>query len=259
MQIGLLGELKVLGHDDEDIVVTGAKLRALLAILALQVGRTVPTDQLVDSLWGEDPPLAVRNGLQGLVSKLRRALGANATVAMRGAGYALDLAPEAVDVNRYEQLVAEARALVADNDGAGAIVRLAEAEALWRGDALVDFTYEQFASAAITRLAELRLAAVEGRLRLGLQGGRPHRGVGELESLVAAHPLRERPRALLMIALYRAGRQADALRVFQEGRHILSEELGLDPGPELRQLEAAILAQDATLDGPPLPAAAVTK
>src|SRR5439155_25207951 len=112
MQIGLLGELKVLGNDNEDIVVTGAKLRALLAILALQVGRPVPTDQLVDALWGEDPPPAVRNGLQGLVSKLRRTLGSAELVSMRGGGYALELDESAVDVHRYEQLVADARAEV---------------------------------------------------------------------------------------------------------------------------------------------------
>ena len=127
---------------------------------------------------------------------------------------------------------------------------LAEAESLWRGDALAEFAYEEFASAEVTRISELRLAAVEERLDIELQLGRHRVVIGELEALVAAHALRERLRGLLMIALYRAGRQADALRIFQEGRRILGEELGLDPGPELRRLEAAILAQDPSLDVP---------
>ncbi|HEX2783284.1 MAG TPA: BTAD domain-containing putative transcriptional regulator, partial [Ilumatobacteraceae bacterium] len=248
MQISLLGELEVLDEDDRDVVVTGAKLRVLLAVLALHAGRAVPADQLVDALWGEEPPSAARNGLQGLVSKLRRALGTS-RVAMRGGGYVLDLPPDAVDVHRFEQLVDAGRAAAADGNPASAIELLAEAESLWRGNALAEFVYEDFALAEVSRLSELRLAAVEERLDMELQLGR--RGViGELEALVKAHPLRERPRGLLMIALYRAGRQADALRTFQEGRHVLSEELGLDPGPELRQLEAAILAQDKSLDAP---------
>ncbi len=255
MQVALLGDLQVLDDDQNDLVITGAKLRALLAVLALHVGRALPADQLVDALWGEEPPAAARNGLQGLVSKLRRALGSTSLVAMRGGGYALELPPDAVDVHRFQQLVGAGRAAAVGGDAARAIELLAEADSLWRGDALAEFAYEDFASVEASRLSELRLAAVEERLDMELQLGR-HRGViGELEALVTAHPLRERPRGLLMIALYRAGRQADALRTFQEGRHILGEELGLDPGPELRQLEAAILAQDPSLDAPAIAAA----
>jgi predicted ATPase/DNA-binding SARP family transcriptional activator len=256
MHIGLLGELEVVDDDKRDVVVTGAKLRALLAMLALHAGRAVPADQLVDALWGEDPPSAVRNGLQGLVSKLRRALGSTTIVAMRGGGYALELPPEAIDVHRFEQLVADGRAAAASCDPERANELLAEADSLWRGDALAEFAYEDFALAEVGRLSELRLAAVEERLDMELQLGR-HRGViSELEALVTAYPLRERPRGLLMIALYRAGRQADALRIFQEGRHVLSEELGLDPAPELRRLETAILAQDPSLDAPDIAARA---
>ncbi len=250
MRIALLGELEVRGHDKRDVVVTGAKQRALLAVLALHVGRAVTADQLVDALWGEDPPPAVRNGLQGLVSKLRRALGSTGLVAMRGGGYALELPPEAIDVHRYELLVAEGRAAAAGGNPASAIALLTEADSLWRGDALAEFSYEEFASIAIARLSELRIAAVEERLDMELQLGRHQGVIGELEVLVIAHPLRERPRGLLMIALYRNGRQADALRIYQEGRRVLGEELGLEPGPELRQLEAAILAQDPSLDAP---------
>ena len=257
MRIALLGELEVRGDDDRPIVVTGAKQRALLAVLALQASRAVPAEQLVDALWGDDPPPAVRNGLQGLVSKLRRALGSTDLVAMRGGGYVLELPPEAIDVHRYERLVAEGRA-AGGSDPARTIALFAEADALWRGDALADFTYEDFASTTITRLSELRLAAVEERLDIELRLGRHQVAIGELESLTTAHPLRERTRGLLMVALYRAGRQADALRVYQDGRRLLADGLGLEPGPELRQLEAAILAQDESLDAPPTTSAATS-
>ena len=248
MRIGLLGELQVLDDGGRDIVVTGAKLRALLVMLALQSGRAVPADQLVDGLWGPESSAAARNGLQGLVSKLRRALGSPDLVATRGGGYALEIPPDAVDVHRFEQLVAAGRGSAADGDLTTAIKLLADAELLWRGVALAEFAYEEFASNEVTRISELRLAALEERLDIELQLGRHRVVIGELEALVAIHPLRERLRGLLMIALYRAGRQADALRIFQEGRRILGEELGLDPGPELRRLEAAILAQDPSLD-----------
>src|SRR6476620_9492675 len=130
----------------------------LLAVLALDVGRVVSAEKLVEALWGDDPPAAVRNGLQGLVSKLRRAVGSSDLVVMRGDGYVLDLPPEAIDVGRFEQRAAEGRAMVAAGELGRAVDLLAEADALWRGDPLADFAYEDFASAAITRLSELRLA-----------------------------------------------------------------------------------------------------
>ncbi len=240
----------MLDDDHVDIVVNGAKLRALLALLALEVGRPVPSDRLIDALWGEDPPPAVRNSLQGLVSKLRRALGSPSIVSMRGTGYALQVPPDAVDVHLYEQLVAAARAATADGNLVLAVVHLAEADALWRGSPLADFAYDDWATAEIGRLTEQRLAAIEESLGLELALGRHHAAVINLEALVAAHPLREALRALLMVALYRTGRQADALRIFQEGRHVLADELGLEPGPELRRVESAILTQDPSLDAP---------
>src|SRR5204862_1861636 len=170
----------------------------------------------------------------------------------------LELPAAAVDVHRYEQLVAAGQAAVAD-DLHRAVAILSEADSLWRGDPLADFTYEDFAAGAITRLSELRLAAIEQRLDIERQLGRHQRAIVQLEELVAKHPLRERLRGLLMLALYRAGRQADALRIFQEGRRILGDELGLDPGPELRKLEAAILAQDPALDAPSPEAAQAEK
>ena len=249
MRVGLLGELVVEDAAGRPVIVTGAKLRAFLALLALHAGRPVQTDQLVDALWGEDPPAAVRNSLQGLASKLRRALGSTEILTMRGGGYALELAAEDVDVHAFDRLVAEARA-VGVGDAPRAIELYGEAEALWRGEALAEFAYEDFAVSPITRLTELRLTAVEERIDLALSLGRHLTVVGELEALVAAHPLRERTLGLLMTALYRSGRQADALRALQEGRRVLGEELGLDPGPELQQLELAILNHDPSLDAP---------
>ncbi len=250
MRVGLLGGLEVTDDDGGVVVVAGPKLRSFLAVLALQPGQVVPADQLIDGLWGADPPVAVRNGLQGLASKLRRTLGSADLVAMRGDGYSLEVSVDAIDVFRHEQLVAAARAAVVEGDLHRAATLLSEADRLWRGDPLADFTYDDFAAGAITRLSELRITLIEERLDIELQLGRHQGAVAELDELVATYPLRERLRGLLMLALYRAGRQADALRVFQEGRRVLGEELGLEPGHELRALEAAILAQERSLDGP---------
>jgi len=252
----LLGELEVIDDEGRVVTVVGTKLRSLLAILAVHVGRVVPAEQLIDALWGDSPPAAVRNGLQGLVSKLRRALGSADLVVMRGDGYALELTPDRVDIGRFEQRSADGRALAAAGALAGAVDVLAEADAIWRGEPLSDFTYEDFASGTIARLSELRLAVAEERLQIEIQLGRHHRAIVELEELVAANPLREELRGLLMLALYRDGRQADALRIFQEGRQLLGEELGLEPGPELRRLESAILNHDPTLAAPEAAASA---
>jgi predicted ATPase/DNA-binding SARP family transcriptional activator len=249
MRVGLLGQLQVVDADERDVTVPAGKQRALLALLALHAGRVVPAEQVIDALWGEAPPARVRNGLQALASKLRSALAAPDVLVMRGGGYVLDVPPDAVDAGRYEHLVAEGRAVAAD-DPERAVALFAEADALWRGEPLAEFAYEEFAQPAISRLSELRLSVLEERLELELALGRLDGGIVELEALVRAHPLRERLRALLMVALYRAGRQADALQELQDARRILGEELGLDPGPELRRLEAAILAQDPSLDGP---------
>src|SRR4051794_23819601 len=175
MRIGLLGGLDVFDDGGRPVDVAGPKLRALLALLALHAGRVVPTEQLVDALWGEDPPAAVRNGLQGLASKLRRTLGSADLVAMRGGGYVLDVPTDAVDIHRYEQLVAAGRGAVGDGEVQRAADLLAEAETLWRGDPLADFTYEEFAAGVITRLSELHVTVLEERLQLELRLGR-HQG-----------------------------------------------------------------------------------
>src|SRR5262249_49299985 len=176
-------------------------------------------EEVVDALWGEDPPPRVRNGLQALASKLRSALRDPDLVVMRGGGYVLDLPADAVDAHRYEDLIAAGRAVAADEPEA-AVALFTQADALWRGDVLADFAYEEFAQPTIARMSELRLAVTEERIELELTLGRVDDGIIELEALVAAHPLRERLRGQLMVALYRAGRQADALQAFQDGRHI---------------------------------------
>src|SRR4051812_29791286 len=185
MRIGLLGGLEVRNDDEQNVVVAGAKLRALLAVLTLHVGRVVPAEQIVDALWGEDPPAAVRNGLQGLASKLRRALGSSDLVVMRNEGYVLDLPPDAVDVERFEQRAADGRALAATGELQRAVEVLTDADSLWRGDPLAEFAYDDFAGSTTTRLSESRLALLEERLDLELRLGRHQRAVVQLEELVA--------------------------------------------------------------------------
>jgi predicted ATPase/DNA-binding SARP family transcriptional activator len=254
MEFGILGPLEV--RDGATLVrVPGAKERALLADLVVHAGRVVSADRLIEDLWGEDPPGHPGNALQGRVSALRRALGPSGSglVVTRPPGYALEVDPEGVDAGRFEGLVAEAIALASAGPPRAAQL-LGEALGLWRGAALAEFADRPWAQAEAARLEELRLAAVETRVELGLAAG-GHAGlVGELEGLVAAHPTRERLRGLLMVALYRSGRQADALGAYQQTREVLAEELGIDPSPELQRLHQAILVQDpglelATADG----------
>ncbi|MCU1352445.1 MAG: transcriptional regulator, winged helix family, partial [Acidimicrobiales bacterium] len=242
--------MEVAGDDGSPLRVQGAKLRSLLAMLALECGRVVPTDRLIEELWHDDPPAGVANALQGLISKLRKALGSTDVVAMRPPGYVLLIDEEHVDVHRVDGLVATARAAAARGDLDAAVEHFAEAEALWRGPALADFLYDDFAQAHIARLGEVRLSLIEDRVEAELALGRHARLVSDLDALVTANPLRERLRGHLMVALYRTGRQAEALGVFQDGRAVLAEELGLDPGPDLQQLETAILNHDPALRAP---------
>ncbi len=250
MRVLLLGSMEVEGSDGAPIAVPGAKLRALLAILALECGQVVSTDRLIALLWQEDPPVGVTNALQRLISKLRKTLGSSEVVRMRPPGYVLSIEPDDVDLHRFERGVAEARAALANGDIDAAASRFEAVDSLWRGPALADFAYEDFAQPHIVRLDAVRLAVREDQVDAELALGQHSRVVGDLDALVAANPLRERMRGQLMLALYRSGRQADALRVYQEGREVLAEELGLDPGPELQRLEAAILNQDPALRAP---------
>ncbi|MDQ4019786.1 MAG: winged helix-turn-helix domain-containing protein [Actinomycetota bacterium] len=224
----------------------GTKQRALLALLLLNANRVVSTDRLIDQLWGETPPATAATALQGHVSALRKALGADA-IGTRRPGYVLHADPAQIDLGRFELLRAAARAALENGDPGAAAERLLEALALWRGEALADIGLEPFAQAEAARLEDARLGALEDRIDADLMLGRDSELVGELERLVAAHPLRERLRAQLMLALYRSGRQAEALDAYQRARQTLVSELGIEPGPALRDLERLILAQDPAL------------
>lgn len=241
MDIRLLGPLEV---RDGDRVVTlpRRQQRALLAALALRAGEVVSTDRLVADLWGERAPASATGSIQNTVSALRKALGRD-VVLTQAPGYRLALEPESVDAHRFERLLAAAR--VADE--AARVPLLSEALALWRGPALADLDEERFARLEAARLDELRVAAQEERIDAELALGRHSALVGELETLVATHPLRERLRGQLMLTLYRCGRQAEALEVYRAARLALADELGLDPSPELQELERRILRQDASL------------
>ena len=228
------------------VPVRGAKQRALLALLALQRGQPVSADRLIDVLWGDGQAANPANALQAQIGQLRRTLGAAAIVTSE-AGYALDVRPDQVDVVRFEQLVTKGRRLAADGELAPASATLGEALGLRRGEPLAEFAYAGFADAERARLDELTLVATESRAGADLGLGRHEELAGELEALCREHPLRERLWELLILALYRSGRQAEALRAYAEVRDRLVDELGLDPGPALRELQTRILAQDPSL------------
>jgi YVTN family beta-propeller protein len=221
------------------------KQRLLLTLLLLSQEEVVSIDRLVDQLWGERPPKTAVGALQNLVSEVRKALGSS-VVRTHAAGYSLGVQRESVDVHRFERLVAAA----GDEESAeGRAQRLREALALWRGPPLLEFAGEPFAQVEIVRLDELRIVAREELAEAELELGHHARLVGELEALVIEQPLRERLRAQLMIALYRSGRQAEALTAYRDARRMLADELGLEPSDELRQLERAILTRDRALAG----------
>ena len=253
MRVRLLGNLHVV-VDGTAGVISGAGERALLALLALNAGRVVSADGLVDALWGERLPANPGNALQTRVSKLRRvlaSLGADSSaVATVPHGYRLDIEPSQVDARQFEHDLALGRAATDRGDTDEAYRRYTAALALWRGAALADFPEDTWASAEAVRLNGLRLAALAERIDLDLAAGRHAGVVSELEALVVEHPLREGLHAQLMLALYRSGRQADALAAYQRARDTLDSELGLDPSGELRRLEAAILRQDPALAPP---------
>ena len=265
MDFRILGPLEV-SDGSRPLALGGEKQQALLAILLLHRNEVVSSDRLIDELWAESPPAAARRTLRAYVSKLRRSLGANGVwsglpgdseheradgaLLTRAPGYVLQVAPGELDLERFAELAEAGRDALAAGRPEEAAGLLREALSLWRGPPLAQFTYERFAQAAIAQLEELHLAAVEERVEADLALGHARELIGELRDLVGRHPLRERLRAQLMLALYRSGRQAEALEVYQEFRLVLSEELGLEPGPGLQQLELGILARDPTLDPP---------
>jgi predicted ATPase/DNA-binding SARP family transcriptional activator len=246
---GLLGPLSATS-DGEAIAVPGQKPRALLAALLLQPNQIVSRDRLIDALWGEDPPDTARNTIQVYVSQLRKLLPDGMLETATAPGYRLVIEPDAVDLFEFVRLSEEGRTALGLGDAARAAETLRAALALWRGPPLADLAWEPFAHAEIARLEELRIAALEDRIDADLALGRHGQLVPELEALVVEHPLRERLRGQLMLALYRAGRQADALAVYQRARRTLVDELGIEPGESLRTLERAILAQDPALNAP---------
>jgi predicted ATPase/DNA-binding SARP family transcriptional activator len=257
MEVRLLGPVDVVADDGSVVAVPGQKLQLLLAALASERGRVVSAERLVDILYGDDPPRQPTNSLQVLVSRLRRSLSTVSDgappVRTTDAGYALaDGEQVRSDVEAFERLVTDARTWLADEPGRAAS-GLNDALGLVRGEPLAGLPSDGWARAERARLAEARLAALEDRIDADLASGRHALVVAELEQLTAEHPLRERLRGQLVLALYRCGRQADALRAFREARDHLVEELGIEPSAELRRLESAVLAQDPALDLPAAP------
>lgn len=248
MEFRILGPLEVV-ENRRALQLGSRKRRALLALLVLHAGEIVSRDRLIDDLWHGDPPTAAETTLRSHVSRLRSALGPSRLLS-RPPGYTLVLAPEELDAARCERLLAEGRDALAQERAAEAAERLRSALALWRGQVLADVAYEPFAQGEIARLEELRLAVLEERIESDLALARHADLIGELEALVAEHPLRERLRAQLMLALYRSGRQAEALERYQDARRVLTEELGLEPSEALKDLQRAILAQDVALKPP---------
>lgn len=243
MRFQILGPTSALDEDGEPVALGGPRVRALLTLLALHAGRIVGGEQLVDGMYGPRPPEGVANALQSQVSRLRRALGRD-LVEFHPAGYRLVADPQDVDARRFELLTQQGRQALAGGDPGRAATLLREALELWRGAPLSDAPHAEAAAAA---LAELRLAATEDRVQADLDLGRHRELVAELSQLAAAHPLRERLRALLMRALYGSGRQAEALTVYDEARKILDEELGVEPGAELAAAHLAVLRADPAL------------
>lgn len=234
----ILGPLEVI-RDGDSVDLGGRRQRAVLTLLLLDVNRLVSTDLLRDRLWGERPPPTATTSLHNALSHLRKALG-DGVIETRPPGYVLHVDPESFDLTRFEARVKEARA--AEGERRRALLEAALAE--WRGAPLLEASYDAWAGPEIRRLAELRLEVVEERIDADLALGRHAEVVAELEALVAEHPFRERLRGQLMLALYRSGRQADASFAYQQARRTLVDELGVEPGPELRRLHGAIVRQD---------------
>jgi DNA-binding SARP family transcriptional activator len=241
----VLGPLEV-SDETGSLLLGGQKQRAVLALLLIEAPRPVSTDRLMDALWGEEPPRTAVTSLQNFVSQLRKTLGSDVLLT-KPPGYALQIRPEQLDLERFRSLVAEARSTADPSNRADSF---RQALAVWRGPPFADVEFEAFAQPELVRLDEERLAALEERIDADLEAGRHAELVGEVEALVDRHPVRERLRAHLMLALYRSGRQAEALTVYQAARRTLVEHLGIEPGPDLQQLHGEILRQDSGLQAP---------
>jgi DNA-binding SARP family transcriptional activator len=250
MEFRILGPLDV-RDGDQAVELAGGRQRALLALLVLNRNETVSTDRIVEELWGEQSPQTAPKVIQNHVSQLRRGLG-DGLLVTEGSGYKLRLEPGSLDVDRFEELLADGRNALERGDAESAADLLRQALALWRGTPLADVSFEPFAQAEIARLEERRLVALEERIEADLALGRHDDLVGELEALIVKNPLRERLRGQLMLALYRSGRQSEALAAYQDARGKLVEELGIEPGRHLRDLQQSVLNQEPKLDLSPL-------
>ena len=257
MQVRLLGPLEVVNESGKAVAIGGPKERALWAMLTIHANEVVSEDRLVDALWGSgEPPRTAVRTLQSYLSRLRKVVaqsGDDGSVVLDSAasGWVLRLAPEALDVASVHRLAEVARSSAAQTDHLGAVLAYADALRIWRGPALDEFVEEPWASPEASRLEELRQLLVEERVEAELHCGRHAALIGELDALCQAFPLRERLWQLRMLALYRAGRQADALRVYQLLRRTLAEELGIEPGPTVARLEQSILVHDRALEWTP--------
>jgi predicted ATPase/class 3 adenylate cyclase/DNA-binding winged helix-turn-helix (wHTH) protein len=255
MDFRILGPLEVL-DEGRAVALGGAKQRALLALFLVHAGETLTTDRLIDELWGEHPPANAAKTVQMQVSRLRKALAAGpggGLIVTRERGYELRLDPDQLDSHQFERLTDEGTSELAAGRPEPAAEALERALSLWRDAPLADLAYERFAQGEIARLEDLRAGALEQLIEAKLALGRHSEVIAQLEPLIAEYPYRERLRAQLMLALYRCERQADALQAYQEARRQLVEELGIEPGERLRELERAILAQDKALVAPAAP------
>ena len=251
MRFGILGPLEVVDDGGRRVELGGPKQRAVLAILLLHCNEVVSPDRLIEDVWaGGRPPASAVASLQAHISRLRRALGDDRRIVMMAGGYLLHVSAAEFDRERFESLVDEGTVAISTADWRAASSKLREALGLWHGPPLSEFQYDTFAQGEIARLGELQIGAVEHWIDAELALGREARAIGELEQLVREHPYRERLRSQLMLALYRTGRQAEALEAYQNARDVLVEDLGIEPSAQLRQLQEAILAQDSSLDLP---------
>ena len=254
MEFRILGPLEVLDDSGVPVILRSSRERSVLALLLLSPNRVVSSERLADDLWGDRPPEGAAHALQVNISRLRKALrdgGAEDVLVTRSPGYLVEVDPDTLDAARFEALLTRSREESARGDHASAAATLREALGLWRGPALADVADAPLARAEVARLEEARLTALEERLDADLACGRHGELVAELDALTRAHPLRERLWGQRMVALYRSGRQADALRAYQDLRTVLGDELGLDPSSTLQRLEGAILRQEPELDWQP--------
>jgi DNA-binding SARP family transcriptional activator len=240
----ILGPIEV-SDETGPLLLGGLKQRAVLAMLLLEPGRIVSVDRLIDALWGEQPPRTANTSLQNFISQLRKTLGAD-VLETKPPGYRLRVRPGELDLDRFRVMVESARG----SDPQTRAEKLRHALALWRGPALADLAYEAFAEPHVAYLEELRLATLEERVEADLALGANTELVGELEGLVEEYPMRERLRGQYMLALYRGGRQAEALDAYSEGRRLLVDQLGIEPSRDLQQLHGAILRQENELEAP---------